>query len=65
MTGVQTCALPISTHLANGRLADIAPTALALMGLARPPEMTGRCLLIDAGEKTSTVAMPAPDMGRA
>ncbi len=31
--------------LANGRLADIAPTLLALMGVAQPPEMTGRSLL--------------------
>ncbi len=31
--------------LDDGRLADIAPTMLALMGLAQPREMTGRCLL--------------------
>ena len=31
--------------LADGRLADIAPTLLALMGLPQPPEMTGRSLL--------------------
>jgi 2,3-bisphosphoglycerate-independent phosphoglycerate mutase len=31
--------------LAEGRLADIAPTLLELMGLAQPPEMTGRSLL--------------------
>jgi 2,3-bisphosphoglycerate-independent phosphoglycerate mutase len=30
--------------LRNGRLADIAPTLLALMGLAQPAEMTGRSL---------------------
>ncbi|MCL4210265.1 MAG: 2,3-bisphosphoglycerate-independent phosphoglycerate mutase, partial [Phycisphaerales bacterium] len=29
----------------GGRLADVAPTVLALMGLPQPPEMTGRCLL--------------------
>ncbi|MEI7553282.1 MAG: 2,3-bisphosphoglycerate-independent phosphoglycerate mutase, partial [Verrucomicrobiota bacterium] len=29
----------------GGRLADIAPTVLALMGLPPPPEMTGRSLL--------------------
>ncbi|MDP9174691.1 MAG: 2,3-bisphosphoglycerate-independent phosphoglycerate mutase [Planctomycetota bacterium] len=29
----------------GGRLADIAPTALELMGLPQPPEMTGRSLL--------------------
>ena len=31
--------------LADGRLADVAPTLLALMGLAQPAEMTGRSLL--------------------
>ena len=31
--------------LSDGRLADIAPTVLALMGLAQPPEMTGRSLI--------------------
>ena len=29
----------------GGRLADLAPTLLALMGLPQPPEMTGRSLL--------------------
>jgi len=29
----------------GGRLADIAPTLLAMMGLPQPPEMTGRSLL--------------------
>jgi 2,3-bisphosphoglycerate-independent phosphoglycerate mutase len=29
----------------GGRLADLAPTLLALMGLARPPEMTGQSLI--------------------
>jgi len=33
------------TGLANGRLADIAPTVLQLMNLAIPPEMTGRSLI--------------------
>jgi len=31
--------------LADGRLADMAPTLLALMGLAQPAEMTGQSLL--------------------
>ncbi len=31
--------------LADGRLADVAPTLLALLGLPQPAEMTGRCLL--------------------
>jgi len=30
----------------GGRLADIAPTVLQLMGLPQPPEMTGRSLLL-------------------
>ena len=31
--------------LADGRLADIAPTLLELMGLPKPAEMTGTSLL--------------------
>ena len=31
--------------LTDGRLADIAPTLLTLMGVAQPPEMTGHSLL--------------------
>jgi 2,3-bisphosphoglycerate-independent phosphoglycerate mutase len=34
--------------IANGRLADIAPTLLALMGMAQPQAMTGHNLLIAA-----------------
>lgn len=30
----------------GGRLADLAPTLLQLMGLAQPPEMTGKSLLL-------------------
>lgn len=33
------------TGLTNGTLADIAPTMLTLLGIAVPPEMTGRSLL--------------------
>ena len=29
----------------EGILADVAPTALALLGIAAPPQMTGRSLL--------------------
>ncbi len=36
---------PAGTHLSDGRLADLAPTVLHLMGITPPPEMTGRCLL--------------------
>ena len=32
-------------ELKDGRLADIAPTILSLMGLAKPAEMTGECLI--------------------
>ncbi|MCC5969926.1 MAG: 2,3-bisphosphoglycerate-independent phosphoglycerate mutase [Pararhodobacter sp.] len=35
---------PAGARLADGRLADVAPTLLALMGLDLPPEMTGRNL---------------------
>jgi len=34
-----------STRLREGRLADIAPTMLALMGLLKPAEMTGESLI--------------------
>ncbi len=36
---------PAGTRLAEGRLADIAPTLLALLGLPQPAAMTGRSLL--------------------
>ncbi len=32
-------------HIDEGRLADVAPTLLTLMGLEIPAEMTGRCLI--------------------
>ncbi|ORE95335.1 phosphoglyceromutase [Stappia sp. 22II-S9-Z10] len=35
---------PRKATMANGRLADLAPTLLALMGIAQPEAMTGRCL---------------------
>ena len=46
--------VPVVLHggahmLRDGRLADIAPTLLALMGVGQPPEMTGRSLLASAG----------------
>jgi 2,3-bisphosphoglycerate-independent phosphoglycerate mutase len=34
-----------AARLREGRLADIAPTLLELMGLEKPPQMTGRSLL--------------------
>ena len=36
-------------QLEHGRLGDIAPTLLDLMGLPQPQEMTGRSLLVRAG----------------
>jgi 2,3-bisphosphoglycerate-independent phosphoglycerate mutase len=36
---------PAGARLKNGRLADLAPTVLSLMGLEKPAEMTGECLL--------------------
>jgi 2,3-bisphosphoglycerate-independent phosphoglycerate mutase len=36
---------PSGAALREGRLADLAPTVLALMGLPQPPEMTGTSLL--------------------
>ena len=36
---------PAGATLADGRLADLAPTILALMGIDPPPEMTGQSLL--------------------
>jgi 2,3-bisphosphoglycerate-independent phosphoglycerate mutase len=32
--------------LRNGALKDVAPTILELMGLPKPPEMTGESLII-------------------
>lgn len=44
---------PAGVHsLSDGKLADVAPTMLALMGVPQPQEMTGRSLL-------STAARPA------
>jgi len=33
------------SFVGEGILADVAPTALALLGIEQPPEMTGRSLL--------------------
>ncbi|MGA1683008.1 MAG: 2,3-bisphosphoglycerate-independent phosphoglycerate mutase [Gemmobacter sp.] len=43
---------PAGARLRDGRLADVAPTVLDLMGLAPPPEMTGRSLIGRAGTPT-------------
>ena len=36
---------PEGARLRDGRLSDLAPTALALMGIEAPAEMTGRSLI--------------------
>jgi 2,3-bisphosphoglycerate-independent phosphoglycerate mutase len=38
---------PAGATLRNGRLADLAPTVLHLMGLELPPEMTGKSLIVE------------------
>ncbi len=37
---------PEGARLRNGRLADLAPSLLALMGLEQPPEMSGQSLIV-------------------
>ncbi|MEO5337885.1 MAG: 2,3-bisphosphoglycerate-independent phosphoglycerate mutase [Magnetospirillum sp. WYHS-4] len=37
--------------LRNGRLADVAPTLLRLLGLPQPKEMTGRPLIVETGDR--------------
>ncbi|MBC9246781.1 2,3-bisphosphoglycerate-independent phosphoglycerate mutase [Paracoccus sp. 11-3] len=37
---------PKGAHLRNGRLADLAPTVLQLMGIQPPAEMTGESLIV-------------------
>lgn len=36
---------PEDARMSHGRLADLAPTLLQLMGLETPPEMTGKSLI--------------------
>jgi 2,3-bisphosphoglycerate-independent phosphoglycerate mutase len=45
---VVTPGAPELTLRDGGVLADVAPTVLALLGLAQPPEMTGRSLVSPA-----------------
>lgn len=42
---VALCGGPAHARLADGRLCDLAPTVLELMGLPQPDEMTGRSLI--------------------
>ena len=41
--------------LTDGRLADVAPTVLALMGLKQPAAMTGKSLLMPVDDRMATV----------
>ncbi len=50
---VNTEVLDAPVSLADGRLADIAPTLLALMGIDQPAEMTGQSLLRRADQDTA------------
>jgi 2,3-bisphosphoglycerate-independent phosphoglycerate mutase len=47
--------IPKGAKLENGRLADIAPTMLALMGIEQPKAMTGHCLLAGVSAKKEKV----------
>ena len=38
----------LPARLRPGALCDLAPTVLALLGIAQPPEMSGKSLLADA-----------------
>jgi 2,3-bisphosphoglycerate-independent phosphoglycerate mutase len=42
-------------RLENGKLADIAPTILDLIGIEQPAEMTGKSLIVHAGEQREAV----------
>jgi 2,3-bisphosphoglycerate-independent phosphoglycerate mutase len=47
--GIYVAADAKNNALRDGILADIAPTLLSMLGVAQPPEMTGRSLLDPAG----------------
>ena len=53
---------PAGARLRDGRLADVAPTLLELLGLPKPETMTGRSLLAGpgSGAVVSAAAVPAP-----
>jgi 2,3-bisphosphoglycerate-independent phosphoglycerate mutase len=51
---------PPSVHsLSDGKLADVAPTMLALMGVPQPVEMTGRSMLSTVSRPT-VLEVPRP-----
>lgn len=41
----------------SGELADVAPTVLDLLGLEKPPEMTGRSLILGPGEPAKRILL--------
>ncbi len=48
---------PVAVHsLADGKLADVAPTLLALMGVPQPAEMTGKSMLSQASRPSILAA---------
>jgi 2,3-bisphosphoglycerate-independent phosphoglycerate mutase len=47
---------PAVARLRDGRLSDVAPTVLRLMGLAQPEEMTGRSLILPAAAGAQVAA---------
>lgn len=49
--------------LVDGKLADVAPTLLALMNVPQPAEMTGRSLL-SAAARPAILAVPRPALAR-
>src|SRR5207248_3845184 len=55
VTGVQTCALPISRTLGLIASIDLAPAILERLGLAAPPEMEGRA--VSTGPPLSAAAL--------
>jgi 2,3-bisphosphoglycerate-independent phosphoglycerate mutase len=51
---------PAGVTLQDGRLADVAPTLLELMGFSAPPEMTGHSLLVHKGDLAAREPALAP-----
>ena len=47
---------PDGSHLEDGRLADVAPTILQLLGISQPPEMSGIPLLTRPSQQTRATA---------
>ncbi|MEA2225516.1 MAG: 2,3-bisphosphoglycerate-independent phosphoglycerate mutase, partial [Solirubrobacteraceae bacterium] len=41
----------VTLRAKDGKLADVAPTVLDLLGIAQPAEMTGRTLLDDEAKR--------------